>query len=381
MKHLPLNRMRIAIDTRTLNNKDDWYSFYLLEILKRITAGNATDEFFFIFDRPYHPDISFAKNVSSVITGPAANNPLLLKLWYDIKVPAMLKKYRVDVFVAGPGICSLATKVPQCMLIIDLSFMRFPIFKSGHLFFFRQYIKKFVHKATRIVTVSSYLQNQTISLFNASKEKIVVVHGSGRNNRRLMSHNEIRDQYTSGRNYFLFAGEIDERKNIVSLLKAFSVFKKRQKSDWKIVFAGKVAPQFKDFSKLIASYKYRDDVIILSGANIEEVNKLTAGAYAFVYPASAEGWSTAVYGAVQNRVPVITSQDSAMAEITGDSALLVDPARHLDIAEKMMTLYKDEGFRTRLIEKSDDISAAFTWDKSAVIFMQAIRDAANDQQT
>ena len=375
--------MKIAIDTRHFcKNKDDRYSFYLLQILKRVTAENTTDDFIFFFDRPVQPDISFDKNVSFVFTGPVTSNPLLLKLWYDIKIPALLKKYGVDVFVAGPGICSLRTRVPQCMILDDLSYLHFEVLKKSTSFFLRRYIKKFIHTAGSIITVSSYLRNEINRLSDGNDKKVMVIHGAG-SSIKLTTSKEveaIREKYTSGKNYFLFTGEIDQRKNMVNLLKAFSIFKRRQKSDWKLVLAGNISTRFKSFYSSVSTYKYRDEVIILAGTGVEEISKLISAAYAFVYPAVAEGWSAAIYDAMRSGVPVITSQDSAMAEIGKDAALLVDPANHQDIAEKMMNLYKDESLRNKLVEKSRDLASELTWEEAANKFISAVRQAANQKK-
>jgi hypothetical protein len=94
--------MKIAVDTRhSGNNYLDGYGYFLYEILKRVAQKNPECEFIFIFDRPYNANILFDKNITTVVTGPRAGNPLLWKLWYDVKIPALLKKFKVDVFIAG----------------------------------------------------------------------------------------------------------------------------------------------------------------------------------------------------------------------------------------------------------------------------------------
>lgn len=312
-----------------------------------------------------------------MVSGPAATNSLLLKFWYDVKLPAILKKHEVDVFVTGAGICSLTARIAQCLVIDDLSYLHFPSFaKKMELFFLKRYMRKFIQKADRIITVSAYLENEIISRYPADKRKISVIYDAGKNFHPLTEDEKekVRAEHTMGKNYFLFAGEIDQRKNIISLLKAFSVFKKRQKSDWKLVLAGHISPRFKNFSRNLKSYRYRDEVILMGQPGGKEIEKLVGAAYGFVYPATAEGWSTTVLGPLRSQVPVIVTQNSAMAEVAGDAALYTDPLSYKDIAEKMMLLYKDESLRKKLIERGSEVAEQFTWEKAAMNFMQTVRE-------
>ena len=119
--------MVIAVNTRfLLPDYLEGYGYFIYETFKRIVKNNPQHQFVFIFDRPYDDGFVFAPNITPVLTGPPARHPLLWKLWYDIKVPAVLRKVRADVFVSCDGFCSLGTKVPQCLVVHDLSFLHYP---------------------------------------------------------------------------------------------------------------------------------------------------------------------------------------------------------------------------------------------------------------
>jgi hypothetical protein len=115
--------MRIVVNTRfLLKDYLEGYGYFIQETFKRIVRMHPEHEFIFFFDRPYASEFIFASNVTPVIIGPPARHPLLWKIWYDIKIPAALKKYKADVFVSADGFISLHTKVPQCLVLHDLSF-------------------------------------------------------------------------------------------------------------------------------------------------------------------------------------------------------------------------------------------------------------------
>jgi glycosyltransferase involved in cell wall biosynthesis len=376
--------MKIAVNTRfLLHDYMEGTGYYIQEIFRRITQQHPEHEFIFIFDRAYDDRFVFGKNVTPVIAGPPARHPLLWKWWYDVKVPAVLKKYKADVFVSCDGFCSLTTKVPQCLVVHDLSFLHYPAFnKKSHLLFYKRYTPAFLKKAKRIITVSEFSKTDIISNYKVAEGKTGVVYNGIKDSFHSLSiteKEETQRKYTEGQNYFVYTGAIQPRKNLTNLLKAFSIFKKRQQSTWKLVLAGRLAWKYERFIESLKSYKYRDDVIMTGYVEEKELVKITGSAYAMIYPSVWEGFGVPVIEAMRCNVPVITSANSSMQEIAGDAALYFDPSDHTDMAEKIMLLYKDETLRARLIEKGKKAIEPFNWDRAAEQFWDNILSAGSGQ--
>ena len=373
--------MKIVVDTRILQkNNQKGYGYFLGGILERMVRRYPDHEFIFVFDRIYDANFLFNKNVMAVVTGPRANNPLMWKLWYDVKIPTLLRKYNADVFVSTDGIGSLTAKTPQCIVVHDLSFLYYPSFtKRTELFFYKRYFNKFLQKANSIITVSEFLKTGISDQYAVKKEKAIAVHCAVNEIFSPLNEDgkeEVKNKYTDGKNYFIYTGDIHPQKNLINLLKAFSGFKKRQKSNWKLVLTGKLNKNYKSFGESIKTYKYRDEVIILTDQlEVEEKARLVGSAYAFIYPPIKEGFGLEVLEAINCHIPVITSPHSAMQEIAGDAALYADPGDHKDIADKMMLLYKDESLRNSLIEKGQQIAAQYSWNKTVDLFWQSILNA------
>ncbi|MBK6382807.1 MAG: glycosyltransferase family 4 protein [Chitinophagaceae bacterium] len=369
--------MVIAVNTRfLLVDYLEGYGNFIYETFRRITEQHPEHEFIFIFDRPYDKRFLFSNNIKTVVTGPAARHPLLWKLWYDIKVPVILKRYKVDVFVSCDGFCSLGTKVPQCLVVHDLAFLHYPsTIKKSHLLFYKRYTPKFLGKAISIATVSEFSKKDIIAQYGTDAKKINVVYNGVKeifnpiNNEAKAT---IKNKYTDGKEYFIYAGSIHPRKNLITLLKAFSVFKKRQQTNMKLVLAGRLAWQYESFEKDLKSYKYRNDVVLTGYVEDAVLADIIGAAYAQVYPSLFEGFGVPVLEAMRCDVPVITSADSAMQEIAKDAALYADANSHTDIANKMMLLYKDENLRKELILKGRQIVKQYSWDKTATLLWQSI---------
>lgn len=374
--------MKIAVNTRFLLKEYlEGYGYFIYETFKRITAAHPEHEFIFIFDRPYDQRFVFGSNVKAVVTGPPARHPLLWKLWYDIKIPALLRKYKADVFVSCDGFCSLGTKVPQCLMVHDLAFLHYPsLIPKSHLLYYKRYTPKMLAKAKAITTASAFSKNDIIDQYGVSADKINVVYNAAKEIFVPLTDEEkqaTKAKYTGGKEYFIYAGAIHPRKNLVNLLKAFSLFKKRQQSSMKLVLTGRLAWKYDSFVKNLKTYKYRDDVVMTGYVGEEEIKKLIGSAYAMVYPSLFEGFGVPVLEAMQSDVPVITSLNSSMQEIAKEAALYADPESPADIAEKMMLLYKDEKLRSQLIEKGRLNSREYNWNQAAEHLWQSIEKAMN----
>ena len=370
-------RMRIAVNTRfLLSDYLEGYGYFIYETFRRITANHPEHEFIFIFDRPFDERLVFGKNVKAVVTGPPARHPLLWKLWYDFRVPSILRKYKADVFVSCDGFCSLTTKVPQCLVLHDLAFLHHPSFiKKSHLLFFKKYTPRFLEKAKTVATVSEFSKKDMLAHYKMEPGKIDVVFSAAKEIFQPAGEEEkavVKNKYTEGKEYFVYAGAIHPRKNLMNLLKAFSVFKKRQQTNMKLVLTGRLAWKYESFTKSLKTYKYRNDVVMTGYVEEGELVKIIGAACGLVYPSLLEGFGVPVLEAMLCDVPVITSANSSMQEIANDAALYADANSYADIADKMMLLYKDENLRKQLIEKGRHIARQYSCNNTADLLWKSI---------
>jgi glycosyltransferase involved in cell wall biosynthesis len=247
--------------------------------------------------------------------------------------------------------------------------MHFPAaIKKSHLVFYKKYTGRFIRKAKKIITVSAFSAKDINKHYPAAKEKMNIVYNGVRTIFSPTGEDKktaVKNKFTEGKEFFLYAGSVHPRKNLVNLLKAYSIFKKRLQSGLKLVICGRLAWKNETFLEDLASYKYRDDVIMTGYLPDKELTELMGAAYAFVYPSLYEGFGMPVLEAMRAGIPVITSTHSAMEEICGDAALYADPASPASIAEKMMLIYKDEGLKNKLVDKGRSRQAQFSWDKTA----------------
>ena len=347
--------MRIAVNASSFKNnysENDINSFSA--IFLNIALSHPEDAFIFIFDTPDFPEFDFPKNVTTVVKGPEANSPIKWRIWYNIKIPAVLKKYKADIFVSEK-FCSLITKVPQILISPDLTFIHQPSFvNKKHLHFYKKYTPLFLNTAVEVIVHSTFLKNELIKDFKINKNKIKVLTLEVDKVFKPLNHEEkelIKEKYAEGNEYFIYKGIISPQQNLMNLLKAFSFFKKRQKSKMQLIIAGKPGIQYEKFVESLRLYRFNKEVKVLENLSKDEIAKITAAAYSMVYVPLYETSSTIPLEAMKCEVPVIASSSGSLHEFCGDAALYTDPENFNDIAEKMMLIFKDEQMRKEFIEK------------------------------
>ena len=186
-----------------------------------------------------------------------------------------------------------------------------------------------------------------------------------------------KEKYTAGNEFFLYNGALGEQQNLMHLLKAFSLFKKRQRSSMQLVMAGYPTVDFAAFEQSLKTYRFKNEVLLLCPADEQEKQSVVAAAYACVFPNDMAHDTSALYQALQLKCAVIAAAGGRFAELAGDAALSANMQDVRDLAEKMMLLFQDERLRHHLVENGSHQIKSFDFETSA----QAIWDLIVALQT
>ena len=127
-----------------------------------------------------------------------------------------------------------------------------------------------------------------------------------------------------------------------------------------LIIASKSVSSNNPFIESLKTFKYRNDVKLIWEVEEEELAKITAAAYAFIYATTLDNFYAPVLQAMQCGVPVVVSNTLVMNEICGEAALFADPTIFENIADKMMLVFKDEHLRNDLITKGIIQAAKFS---------------------
>jgi glycosyltransferase involved in cell wall biosynthesis len=218
---------------------------------------------------------------------------------------------------------------------------------------------------------------------------------------------EIKQRYAEGKEYLL-AGVAGVRpEEVVDLLKAFSLFKKRQRSNMQLVLGGEglVHGWGIGLAGKLANYKYRADIHLYNGANGadphgsdgmdlhradgpdphwnndpgEEWRRLVGAAYVFISFAGKDPPGLAMLNAWKSGTPVIVTGEHSLQGPGGEAALYPEPGDPASLAALLMSLYTNEGLRAELIGKAMNRVRSFSWERSAAQVWEGILRATNTQ--
>lgn len=369
--------MTIAVNAIFFNSANlEGYGHYTVSIFKLLVNQYPQHQFVFIYDRPHAADLISGPNVQSITVSPAARHIPAFFYWYNISAALAVKKWKADVWIQPYGFCSLSSTIPQVMVVHDLAFKHFPKYISWlQRWHYAAMTPRFLKKAKRVVTVSEFSKQDIIQTYPQLDLAPTVISGAARNGFVPLSWDEkeqVKEAYTEGYEYFLCVGGINPRKNMMHILKAFSLFKKWHKSNMKLVFAGRLAWQYQDFLEKLKTFKYRNDVVLTGYVEETILQKLTGAAYAALYVTHFEGFGLPIVEAMQSGVPVVVGNNSSMPEVGGDAVLYADAAKPETIAEQMQQLYRNEQMREKLIQKGLERAALFSWEKASQLFWEEI---------
>lgn len=205
-----------------------------------------------------------------------------------------------------------------------------------------------------VVAVSQFTANQVHDFLEVPTERI-----------RVIPHGVIQPalrQNTRREKMILFVGALQKRKNISRLVGAFE----NMPNDWRLVLAGSQSGFGVDaILNEIAQSRAHPRILLPGYISTEQLEGLYAKASIFAFPSLDEGFGMPVLDAMARGVPVLTSNRSALPEVAGDAALLIDPYDEAAIAGALNKLIHDEGLRANLAAKGLSRSGLFSWEKAA----------------
>lgn len=361
----------------------DGIGWFTSQTFRVLVEKYPTISFYFIYDRTPPEFFKDYKNVTSIVIPPKTRHIYLFPYWYQIALKKALKIIKPDVFVATDGMFPLNSNIKTLAVIHDLNFEHYPeMLPKNVLKYYQKYFPRFAQKATRIATVSAYSKSDIINTYQINGEKIQVVYNGASTAFKPLSLEEknlIRMQYTNGKPYFLFVGTIHPRKNLVNLLKAFEQFKHKDKSNLKLVIAGKMMWKDVEFEKLLKGSPHRNDVIFTGRLSDLELTRVTAAAFALTYVPFFEGFGIPIVEAMRCKIPVITSNVTSMPEVAGKAAVLVNPNNVEEIATAMQEITTNETLKNELLLEAEKQLQQFTWENTAKKMMLAIEEVISFQ--
>jgi glycosyltransferase involved in cell wall biosynthesis len=372
--------LRVVVNTRLLRkNQMDGIGWFAYNTLKNITQLHKDIEFHFLFDSGIDKDFLFSENVVPHNLFPPAKHAVLNIVWSEVSVKKILKRVNPDLYFSPDGILCLGWSGKQHTVIHDINFHHHPKdLKFSNRKYHERFFRKFANKATRIATVSEYSKKDISRSFEIDEGKIDVVYCGINSFYHPVDQNTIestREKYSSGHPYFVFVGTISPRKNVLTLLKAFELFKKETELPSKLLIVGREMFRTKELAEYKKRMVFGNDVIFTGRLNDSELNEVLASAISLTFIPYFEGFGIPLIEAMECNVPIIASNVTSIPEVVGNAALMVDPLDIEQVKESMKKVSFDPILRRELVEAGKIRKELFSWERTSSLLWTSIEKA------
>lgn len=254
-------------------------------------------------------------------------------------------------------------------LVTDLAVWTMPeVYRFERVFLWRLQYFYVRRRAVFFLAISEFTKQEMVRLLSIPPEKIYVVpcacspeFAPIRDMRRLK---QLKQRYGIDRQFILFVGNLNPRKNLKRLINAFDLAKTEGNLPHLLVIAGDMGWKFNK-EEALRDIRNKEDVRFIGFVPEEDMPALYSAAALFAFPTLYEGFGIPVLEAQACGVPVLTSGCSALPEVCGEGALYVDPCNERDIAHGIMKILNDEDLSNSLVRQGLENVRRFSWESSA----------------
>ncbi len=277
-------------------------------------------------------------------------------LWTQFNLPQIYRNLQSTLLFSPVPEAPLFSQCRSVVMVHDLIPLRFPKWTSPLTPYFQYYVPQVLAQAQHILCNSDATATEIVEKFGVSAQKITPIPLA-----YDASHFQFLDLPTQP--YFMYLGRHDPPKNVQRLVSAFAALRDRRYELWLV---GPVDPRYTPALMAQAhELGVGSQVKCLNYVPYRDLPRLLNGAIALVFPSLWEGFGFPVLEAMACGTPVITSNLSALPEVAGDAAILVDPYQVEGITAAMDSLVNDESVRSHLRRAGLARASQFRWEKTA----------------
>lgn len=374
--------MRILLDARTVGREFSGVGNYVQELVRAYARLDVDHEFLLgvhepsaaLRAAPLDARFRFVDLPFSHESHPMGD------LWEEFVLPRLAVREGADV-LHGPAflVPTRRTAVPTVVTIHDLVAFTHPeTVPWKYALYMRRLIRRAVRAADRVVTDSEHVRADLVRRLRVPDTKLACVPLGVSDEFRPAGGDDIvrvRETFGLHRPYVLFVGNLEPRKNLPGLLRAFRSVRTRVPEPIDLVVCGKIAWKSGPLLDELNAEDLAGRVHLTGYVRSADLPALYTGASVFAFPSFWEGFGFPVLEAMACGTPVVTSNVSSLPGVAGDAALLVDPGDTGAIADAIVSVVSDAAVRDDLVRRGLERVKGFQWERTARGTMDVYRDA------
>jgi glycosyltransferase involved in cell wall biosynthesis len=285
--------------------------------------------------------------------------------------PLQLRALRASAYFGAAGVMPLAkVGLPAVVTANDMAIYRHPEWFPGRqTLSVRLIVPRSMRRADAVVAVSRHTAADVGDLLGVPVERLhVVPEGVGPQYRPLPREElaAVGRRYDLPERFVLFVSTIEPRKNLETLLDAWSILRGRPP----LVVAGGWGWRYEEVQRRLD--RAPEGVRLLGSVRPAELPALYNLATCLAHPAWYEGFGLTPLEAMACGTPVVASSASSLPEVVGDAGLLVPPGDPDGWRDALERLLDDAALRGRLKDHGLRRASEFTWQKAAAATWQVL---------
>ncbi|MBV8981545.1 MAG: glycosyltransferase family 4 protein [Acidimicrobiia bacterium] len=312
---------------------------------------------------------------SPVVERAPRPRPLRL-LWEQTALPRVLRELHVDVHHAPHYTMPERSRVPAVVTVHDMTLFDHPEWhERKKVPFFRRAIRVSVQKADAVICVSEVTAHRLRARLTPVAPVHVIPHGVDHARFRPDASSEdmsVVEALGVRHPYIAFLGTLEPRKDVPVLVAAFDRVASAH-PDLSLVIGGLDGWGATAVSEAIGRATNAGRIRRLGYIPEDVVPALLRQAGVVAYPSLEEGFGLPALEALACGAPLVTTEGTAMAEVTGDAAVLIPPGDVGALAEALDALVGGGPEVDRLRRRGPEVAAGYTWDASAAAHAEVYR--------
>ena len=351
--------MKIGIDAHMLGDHSGGNQRFYENILQHMTVPADSTIFLFV---KRGTDISIYKDRFKIVYLKSKSSSGRY-LW---ELPRLCRKLKLDILHTQYFIPFIRPCRTICT-IHDICFeQNSSWFARKDYIFQKTMIPYAARHSDHIVTDSEYSRQDIIKCYRISPQKISVIYSAADDqffqaDAAKINSTSVRVKYGIGDTpYILSVGNLNPRKNIARLIRAFLMLKKKYGGNEKLVIVGK-----NDYKADEVLSEASNDIIFTGYVNNEDLTGLYHESRCFVYPSLYEGFGIPPLEAMAGGTPVAVSNRTSLPEVVGEAGLYFDPEDETQIMQSIHSLLTDSVLRETLVRNGYEQAKRFDWKASA----------------
>lgn len=302
------------------------------------------------------------------VVQPRARMPAVLgHAWEQMVLPGRVEPEAVLWSPANTGPLAVRN---QILTVHDLSPLEHPEwFRPAFAGWYRLLLPLLIGRVRRVLVPSMHVRQKILVRFGLDPQRVVVT-GEGVDPRAFHPGATLQEEkYGLPRDYILFVGSIEPRKNLVALLRAWDELSDEFR-ECCLVVAGAAGPVFRHVALPPSTARVR----FLGRVPEMDLPGLYAGAMLFVLPSLDEGFGLSALEAMACGTPVLASNGGALPELLGGAGLIFDLRDPDGLRAGLRACLEDGPLRARMREQGLTRAAAYSWTAAADLIWKVLQN-------